>query len=174
MEEQLAEIDPLTGALNTRAFIERATREISRSRRHGRPLSLAYMDLDNFKAVNDTKGHAQGDEVLRKVVSTLKSRSRAQDLVARLGGDEFVILFAETDSKGASQAVENLQQTLTKAMEQEGWPVTFSIGLLTHQKPPTDLGEIITTADNLMYGAKKSGKNQVRHLTLDAKGLGVL
>ena len=93
--------DPLTGVANSRVFLELLKREIARARRYKRPLTLAYLDLDNFKSVNDILGHAMGDKVLQTVVSTVNANIRVTDVVGRLGGDEFVLLLPETDMQGA-------------------------------------------------------------------------
>jgi diguanylate cyclase (GGDEF)-like protein len=95
-EKEAARTDSLTGAMNSRAFGELATAELHRARRYERPFTIAYVDIDDFKAVNDRFGHSSGDTLLRLVAETMKHNSRAVDVIARVGGDEFVILFPET------------------------------------------------------------------------------
>lgn len=111
-EQELARIDPLTHVSNRRAFYELAEIEIVRARRNGCPLSVAYMDVDNFKFVNDDLGHATGDLVLVTIASTLRSELRASDIVARLGGDEFAILLPETDAESAQAVLDKLRARL--------------------------------------------------------------
>lgn len=162
-EEQLADTDSLTGASNRRAFYEKIETEISRSRRFHRPFSLAYIDLDNFKLINDTKGHITGDFLLKKVIEVMKANTRVIDHVARLGGDEFAVLFAETGQQAAHDAVTKLQSVLLASMQAEKWPVTFSIGVVTCEEIPESVKDVINFADTLMYSVKKSGKNSIAH-----------
>jgi diguanylate cyclase (GGDEF)-like protein len=162
-ETKLARTDFLTGASNARAFYDQAEMEISRSKRSGQPLSIAYIDLDNFKKVNDTRGHTEGDKVLKEVVSTLKQSLRASDFVARLGGDEFAILLPETDFPQSKMLAQRLREALLKISEYHGWPVTFSMGVLTCPEAPPDLQSVLEKADALMYKVKASGKNAVLH-----------
>lgn len=164
-ETKLARTDFLTGASNARAFYDQAEMEISRSKRSGQPLSMAYIDLDNFKKVNDARGHSEGDKVLKIVVSILKQSLRASDLVARLGGDEFAILLPETDYPQSKMLAQRLRAELLKTSEHYGWPVTFSMGMLTCPEAPPDLQSMIDKADALMYKVKASGKNAVLHST---------
>jgi len=164
-EGALSRTDFLTGALNSRAFSEIGMAEILRARRHGRPFTVVYIDLDNFKTVNDTLGHSIGNTLLRHVVDTLKRTVRATDLIARLGGDEFVILLPETDGESAKVLVSKLREHLLDAMQNQGWPVTFSVGVLTCVSPPATVDEMIHVADVLMYETKKTGKNAIRYST---------
>lgn len=158
--------DFTTGALNSRAFNEMADVELRRARRYDRPLSLAFLDLDNFKAVNDDFGHNVGDILLRKVVETIRTHIRASDVLARVGGDEFVILFPETGAASATAVVEKLQMAFTNEMEKEGWPVTMSIGVITCTGFYPALDEILSKADALMYEAKQAGKRASRYATI--------
>jgi diguanylate cyclase (GGDEF)-like protein len=162
-EKELARTDPLTGAMNSRAFGELATAELHRARRYERPFTLAYVDIDDFKAVNDRFGHSTGDTLLRLVAETMKHNSRAVDVVARVGGDEFVVLLPETGPGPAQVVSRKLQERLLGVVQQNGWPATFSIGAITFISPPATVDEMLRLADRLMYSAKKSGKNQIRH-----------
>ena len=164
-ESALSRTDFLTGALNSRAFSEIGTAEILRARRHGRPFTMVYIDLDNFKMVNDTLGHSVGNTLLRHVVDTLKSTVRVTDSVARLGGDEFAVLLPETDGESAKVLVSKVRENLLDAMQNQGWPVTFSVGVVTCTSPPTNADQLIRVADALMYEAKKTGKNAIRYST---------
>lgn len=162
-ERELARIDFLTGLYNSVAFYELAETEAARSRRYGRPFSLVFLDCDNFKAVNDSRGHQEGDQVLRAVAHCLRQSSRGTDLIARLGGDEFLLLLPETDEASAKVAVAKLRQQLEVAMRQGGWPVTFSIGVATFLNPIGTVSDMIREADDLMYSVKLSTKNGASH-----------
>lgn len=166
-EETAADTDSLTGTFNSRAFYEKTNLEIERSKRFNRPLSLAYIDLDNFKQVNDDEGHAIGDELLKVVVNTILNNSRKNDVVARIGGDEFAILFIESDYTSAASAMEKLHRALLLSMEGNSWPVTFSIGMITYVTSPPEAHEMLRRADELMYSVKKSGKNSIKHLSIE-------
>ena len=161
-ERALARTDYLTDALNIRAFNEAAHAEIDRARRYRHPLSIAYLDLDNFKYVNDNLGHSQGDRLLRVVAAALRAQVREADIVARLGGDEFAVPFPETSDATVEALISRLQLALVEAMREHGWPVTFSIGAVTFDVPPSTVDELIGAADKLMYVAKADGKNRVR------------
>jgi diguanylate cyclase (GGDEF)-like protein len=156
-ELALSRTDSLTGIANGLAFRERAILEVERSRRWGRPLTLAFVDLDDFKAVNDTRGHGEGDEVLRVAAASLGSALRSTDLLARIGGDEFVILLPETDETGARVVLDAARSRLRQEMQRGGWPVTASIGWVTAVEP-VDADSLIRQADAAMYEVKRSGK----------------
>ena len=162
-EHKLSRTDALTGAMNKFAFQEFAEAELERVRRYPHPLSIAYIDLDNFKAVNDRQGHAEGDKVLKTVVETLKSVMRKTDAVARLGGDEFAVVMIETNPDEVKQAFSKAQTSLLASMRRERWPVTFSIGIVTFLEPPHSLDDMINVADELMYTAKHNGKNRAAY-----------
>lgn len=164
-EQTFARIDFLTGISNARHFMENAKKEIERSVRFSHPYTLAYVDIDNFKQVNDSLGHAQGDELLHTVANTIKEHIRSVDIVSRLGGDEFAILLLETDEKNANTTMTKIRTKLLESVKQNNWPVSFSIGAITAYKD-YDLDELIKEADNLMYTVKKSGKNSVAYKTL--------
>ncbi len=163
-EKALARTDPLTGAANTRAFTEQFVSELEKVRRYGFAFTLAYIDADNFKSVNDRFGHSAGDTLLRKVVESLKSNVRTNDTVARLGGDEFAILMPETDESSAMEIVSRIQRILTNLMQENGWDVTFSIGVTTCIEPGLSVDQILKQVDAAMYSVKKLGKNNIRHM----------
>ncbi len=167
-ERNFARTDPLTGALNRRAFYEIADREISRSTRSRHPLTLVYFDLDNFKNINDRKGHATGDILLQMVGAALIHSIRHHDYAARLGGDEFVVLLTETGQQAGRKIVPRIHQALLDVMSNHKWQVTFSIGVLTCEQPFPTVDEIIVQADRLMYQVKSSGKNSVAYATFRA------
>ena len=161
IHRQAARVDVLTGLANRRAFLEAAGNESRRSLRHNYTLTLAYIDLDNFKSVNDKLGHGAGDELLRVVGQMLRTSSRATDTVARLGGDEFAVLLPETDLDGAKLFLEKLRGRLLKAMSSNHWPVTFSIGSITFSRS-VSVEEMIQRADELMYEVKQGKKDAIQ------------
>jgi diguanylate cyclase (GGDEF)-like protein len=165
-ERESARTDHLTGAANTRQFFELAEREIDKMKRYGRPLTAVYVDLDNFKSVNDRFGHQTGDDLLAVVADTLRDHVRKVDVVARLGGDEFAILLPETGQKSAEAVVQKTREQLLRGMQDRGWPVTFSIGVATFLDCPESVDEMIEKADALMYIVKNNGKNTVKHMVL--------
>ncbi len=159
--QRAATTDRKTGAANAHAFQEHAEAEVARARRSGTELSLAYIDLDDFKRVNDDLGHSEGDHVLLEVSHVLRTAVRATDTVGRVGGDEFAILMPETGAKAARATVERLRQDLSRLRTQDGRPVPCSIGLVTFDRPPASLGELMDAGDELMYRAKQAGKDRV-------------
>ncbi len=158
-ERELARTDPLTGAANLRSFMEILNREIKVVKRYQRPLTLAYMDIDNFKAMNDTCGHASGDALLKSVVKAVRGSIRATDTVARMGGDEFMILLPETNEEQAPNAIEKINGKLLLAAREFSCPVTFSFGVITSHDPERTPDDLIKLADDLMYASKRKGKN---------------
>ena len=168
-ERELARTDDLTSLLNRRSFMEAANQEIVRARRFRHPFTVAYMDVDNFKAVNDQYGHSTGDAVLRTVGQTIKQNLRELDVIARLGGDEFVILMPETDDGAARAVVQRMQQNLAAMSARERWPISFSIGVVTWITPPRTVDFMLKQADDAMYAIKNSGKDHIAHLTLSGE-----
>ena len=162
-EESLADTDPLTGLANRRYFIEQIENENQRVKRHPEPFTIAYIDLDNFKYVNDTLGHDVGDRLLEVVASYLKEHTRALDTSARLGGDEFALLFPALDSQDAVTALQQMQRKLLDIMQEYHWPVTFSIGAITFDEHLNSIRDAIKSVDDLMYQVKKTGKNNIHH-----------
>jgi diguanylate cyclase (GGDEF)-like protein len=168
-ERELARTDELTGATNRRSFFEAAQSEINRARRHRHPFTVAYIDVDNFKGLNDRSGHAAGDALLRETTGAIKATVREIDLVARLGGDEFVVLLPETDEEAAHAVVSRVRKCLDDLAARRGWQVTFSIGVVTWTTPPRTVDTMIRQADDTMYEVKNTGKNRVAHLTLSGE-----
>jgi diguanylate cyclase (GGDEF)-like protein len=156
---RMAMADSLTNVYNARAFIEFLRREIDRSRRYKHPLSLIYLDLDNFKDVNDTYGHQTGNLVLTTVAAVLRQSVRRMDIVARLGGDEFSVLLTESDEKAAHATVERIRKKLIREAEKEHRTITVSIGAVTYHCLDCTPDDVIRKADDLMYQVKRSGKN---------------
>jgi len=158
--EQLATQDPLTNALNARAFSHELAQELSRNRRYGRPLALIYLDLDDFKSVNDAHGHATGDAVLRLVADAMRGAVRQADVVGRLGGDEFGVLMPETDGDVAHAAATRLGTSIRTVFR--GTPsVTASIGVVAVSGTEAGTDELLRKADQAMYAAKRGGKDRV-------------
>lgn len=164
LEEKLADTDPLTGLSNRRSFLERARFELERSKRYKHPFTIAYIDLDNFKSVNDVFGHGTGDTLLCTVADTLRNNVRQTDIIARLGGDEFAVLFSETRGTQAHDAVNKAQKHLLESMKENNWPVTFSIGVASFEEPMSDIRDMIKLSDDLMYKVKKSGKDRIDYI----------
>ena len=160
-ETALARLDPLTRISNRRCFFEMAGAEIQRMARYGGRFSVAYMDLDNFKAVNDRDGHETGDRVLVLSAEALRKGLRVNDIVARLGGDEFIVLLPETGSRDADAVFRKLESQLAAVMRQGNWPVTVSVGAATFEKPPESVEQMVRLVDELMYSAKALGKNRM-------------
>ena len=166
-DASLAATDALTQLLNRGSFIAKLDAELARSSRYGRAFTLAYIDLDHFKAVNDLEGHDAGDEVLRRVADTLRSGTRQTDVLGRLGGDEFAAILPETEGGPSSAVLEKLEHQLVKAMKKGGWPVTFSIGVVTFEVAVETSREALRVADEAMYAVKRSGRNGIHHLVWD-------
>jgi diguanylate cyclase (GGDEF)-like protein len=159
--EREARTDQQTGAANARAFRSLALAEIERNRRYQHELSLAYLDIDDFKAVNDRLGHLEGDRILLQVSHVMRCVVRSVDTVARLGGDEFVILMPETRPAAAEMVVGRVRAELARLRTTDGCPVPCSIGLVTFLRPPASLEELLDAGDGLMYEAKQNGKDRV-------------
>ncbi|MBN1365971.1 MAG: GGDEF domain-containing protein [Syntrophaceae bacterium] len=162
VEQTFARTDFLTDIANSRAFYELAKIEIDRSVRFRRPFTIAYIDIDDFKQINDTLGHSKGDNLLQSIAKTIKDNTRSMDIVSRLGGDEFAILFPETNETNAKSAITKVQQSLLSFVKNNNWPVTFSIGTVTCYESCI-LDELIKEADTLMYSVKESGKNRIEY-----------
>jgi len=162
-ESELSLTDPLTSMLNGRAFHKAAERIMAHCRRTGRPLTIAYVDLDNFKAVNDQLGHQAGDEMLRSIAKRMRSSIRPDDVGARLGGDEFVVLFPEIGPADAVIALDRLRSSLATVLGSGPVAVTSSAGAVTFLTVPEDIEEMLHAADTRMYAAKAAGKNCVIH-----------
>lgn len=166
-QREMAHIDYLTGALNSRFFYEVLQMEINRSLRYKNPFTIAYIDLDNFKTVNDEFGYATGDKVLCFVVNQIKNRLRKVDVVARLGGDAFALLMPETNQKSAQVVLSKIQHNILAGMQKNNWPVTLSIGVLTCFDAPPTANEAIKKVDDLMCSVKKSSKNNIKYATYE-------
>lgn len=160
-EHDAARVDALTGVSNVRHFYEVAANEVARSARYHHPLSLVYIDIDNFKNINDLKGHPAGNSVLRELGKELRKNIRKTDIVARVGGDEFVLLLPESDVCADGVAQKKIMELLHAVSKNMGYHITFSIGVACFLRPPRSVEELIKEADDLMYCAKKGGKNRM-------------
>ncbi len=161
-EKNLARVDSLTGVANSRCFFDLAEKEIERSHRYRHPLTVLYLDCDNFKNLNDNFGHQIGNRLLRLLAINLQNNTRTTDIVARLGGDEFAVLMPETGEQIVPKAIQRLHTRLVDALRKKGWPVTLSMGAAIYLHPPASAEELIKSADRLMLQAKNEGKNTVR------------
>lgn len=159
----LARTDPLTEVANSRYLYTLAEMEIERLSRYEHPFTVAYMDIDNFKEINDRFGRKAGDELLCLVASSMQNNLRITDTVARVGGDEFIILLPETRGEGALSIFFRLRQLLMSVLEARGWNVTFSVGAMTFMSPPMSVDSMIKSVDGLMYQVKTSGKDRIQH-----------
>jgi diguanylate cyclase (GGDEF)-like protein len=161
----LATHDALTRVLNARSFAERVTQELERNRRYGRSMAVLYLDLDDFKAVNDAHGHQTGDAVLRLVADAIRRAVRQADIVGRLGGDEFAVLMPETAADEADAVAQRLAVSLAAAFR--GSPaVTASIGVVSCSATTAEADDVIRRADQAMYEAKRTGKNRVVNVAM--------
>jgi diguanylate cyclase (GGDEF)-like protein len=156
-EWTLVRNDDLTGLANLHAFRERAILEVERSRRWRRPLTIAHVELEDFRALNEEFGHDVGDEILRTVAVSLRSAVRSTDLAARVGGDDFVLLLPETDRRGAQVILEKCLHRLQQDMARGGWPVTVSLGSISSIEA-VDGESLSRQADQLLAQVKGAGK----------------
>jgi len=156
--------DGLTGAFNKRFLLERLEEEFAHASRHQRPLALLVLDIDKFKRVNDTYGHAAGDQVLVTISELIHASLRTEDIFARYGGEEFVILMRETELKTATNVAERIRTCI--AAEQtdfEGTPIRVTVSIGVTAMPPVRVGstmELFVRADRLLYQAKQTGRNK--------------
>ncbi|MTJ80820.1 MAG: diguanylate cyclase [Telmatospirillum sp.] len=161
--EELASRDPLTGILNRRRFLEQADRDMERARRQGHPVSLLMIDVDHFKRINDSYGHAAGDKVLCAIVDGIGSLLRATDLFARWGGEEMTVLMPETDAPSAKRVAERLRLAISHELSPcpgDVAPVTISVGLAT-MAASESLSSLLERADKALYEAKRAGRDRV-------------
>jgi diguanylate cyclase (GGDEF)-like protein len=160
-QRELARRDSLTGLYNRRAFEDRLEHDLALARRREGPVAVAYLDLDDFKAVNDTLGHAEGDRMLGTIGGVLLASLRQTDTAARLGGDEFALLLPDTDRSGARKAVEGIVRDLEGAIDQFSVKVSISAGVVILMHSDRSAADAIALADSLMYGVKRRGKDDV-------------
>ena len=159
--QQLSLIDPLTEILNSRSFFQQLTMARGRALRFNQSLTLVYIDVDNFKQVNDRFGHAKGDELLRLIAKAIQTSIRVYDVVARIGGDEFVLLLPETNKEQAQSVLSRIGENFIVLVKKEISSVSLSIGVATYQSFSYSVADMISMADQLMYDVKNNGKNNV-------------
>lgn len=159
-EQMLSRTDSLTGLANSRHFYEIMKDELNRARRYGRRLTLAFIDCDGFKKINDAHGHRTGDEVLRTIGVTIRNSIRVTDYAARIGGDEFCVLLTESESEEV--VLSKIRDAVGRIMSEKGWAVTLSIGAAVFKNVPQKAEDMMKKADKLMYDVKMKGKNSVK------------
>jgi diguanylate cyclase (GGDEF)-like protein len=163
MEKMLSRMDSLTGIANGKYFIELVNSEFIRSKTNNLPFTIAYMDLDNFKTVNDRFGHNEGDIVLCTMASIIRNNVRATDSVGRLGGDEFAILFPEMGAEESQGIIPKIHKSLLDTILENKWGITISMGVGTFKGPNFNAEEILRLTESLMYSVKDAGKNGIKY-----------
>lgn len=169
LQHRLARADGLTGLSARRAFEERLQHDLALARRRGSDLSLAFVDLGDFKSINDTRGHAEGDRVLRSVGRAMKAALREADSAARLGGDEFALVLPDTGAERARQVIDKVLLAIRAGLQTDGLAaLSCSVGVVTFQQPPASPEDGVAAADALMYEVKRQGKGAVASRVLGA------
>lgn len=159
---ELSTTDELTGACNRRHILELAEVERLRAQRSGKPLSIALLDVDGFKGINDAYGHAGGDVVLQRLAAICRGHARASDQFSRFGGEEFMFLLPETDSHSATEFASRLRAALAAtSVDYGGRQVAFTVSIGVATLADEDIGSLLLRADNALYAAKRSGKNKL-------------
>ncbi len=161
-QHQAAQIDPLTGSYNRSAYEERVAQEFARWKRFGTPVSMAVLDIDNFKAINDRYGHQAGDKVLTTIASVLASNVRETDFLARYGGEEFVLIMPGAEAESGMRVLEKLRRAVQECgfhFRGEAVPVTVSCGIADFRDGDSS-AETFARADRAMYKAKQGGRNR--------------
>ncbi len=160
--QHFARIDSLTGLPNRQALIEAIEAELSRAKRFSRSFSIALMDCDGFKQINDLRGHLTGDEVLRRFGQVLQRQTRRFDCAGRWGGDEFLIVLPEINQDDAKLFAERLRAALRHEIERDYPSLTCSLGIVTFPSAAVDWEDCVRQADEAMYAAKRQGRDQTR------------
>lgn len=160
-EKDLATHDELTKLLNRRAFFELGHAAVDRSKRYGHSMAVAFLDLDDFKQLNDTRGHKVGDHALKVAATALRKKLRSTDIIARIGGDEFAVLIPETSFEAAVEAGQKIANAVNTAMKKFS-PVSVSVGVSWFETTKGDFSGMLEAADALMYEIKQEGKHGVR------------
>lgn len=167
LEKKLSRLDALTGLDNRMSFMDKAKKEKNRSFRFKRPFTIVYIDIDNFKQLNDTFGHSKGDILLQDLGNAIGENIRIYDIAARLGGDEFIIFSPETNKEQAQESVNRIKTCVEKILCRHLSCLTLSMGVVTVTNPAYSVEEIIKIADVLMYSVKKNSKNGIKYQMLD-------
>lgn len=162
--EAIATTDPLTGLPNHRSLVDAIEKELNRSSRYGRSFSVLFLDIDHFKALNDTLGHSGGDSALEELGALIKNLIRGIDTAGRWGGEEFLVLLPETDADGASLIAEKIRSEVAAHLflNDKGLYLTCSFGVASYPSDALAISDLVESADKAMYAAKKMGRNQVR------------
>ena len=166
-EREHAHTDDLTGVANIKFFYEQARNEISRSSKHKRPFTLAYINIVNLRRVNDTLGHYVGDYLLHEAAQIMRTSLRPTDIISRLEGAKFAILMPETKNENAAGLINKVQEHLLDMVKKNSWSVTFSTGVVTCEGSTYTIDRLIKMAEDLMNAAKEAGKNMVNYMTLE-------
>lgn len=166
VERNISRTDFLTKMANTRKFYEVAENEINESRMSKNPITIAYIDVDNFKNINDNLGHSEGDKLLSVIAGAIRNNTREIDLVARIGGDEFIVLMPKINDKQSVAIIDRIRSSLSKIVKENNWIVTISIGVVTFNNLDYKVDRMIKEADDLMYSAKNSGKDTAKYKVL--------
>ncbi len=159
--EKLTNIDPLTGIYNRRYFYNISKELIALSKRENRELSLAMVDIDDFKQINDTYGHDVGDDILKLLVEKVNDNIRESDIFMRFGGEEFIIILPNTSSQQANVVMEKVRSVINHQKFLNDISFTVSIGISNYKKEDKDVESLFKRADLALYSAKNSGKNRV-------------
>ena len=171
-----AATDPLTGLWNRRHMGDTLDREVARALRFGHPISLIILDVDDFKQINDRRGHMQGDIVLERVSGVVRESTRSIDLAARYGGDELALILVETGREGAGilgeRLAERMRETQVPLREGGTMGVTISVGVATIPDSAQNLDSLVDAADRALLRAKRAGKNQIRAAPVPVRGAG--
>lgn len=170
-ERESGQIDYLTRTANKRSFLAQTDAEVQRAQRYKRPLTVAALDIDQFRRINEQFGHQAADNLLRTVARTLQEKVRSSDLVGRIGHDEFALFLPETQSEAAQIVLRRLQKCLMDVTEKNEWPVTFSIGAATYLQPPESAEAILRKVNDLVAAVQESGRNGIRHEVVGSIGV---
>lgn len=167
-ERHLALTDHLTGLGNRRAFTQELEQDIDELKEHGWQFAVGFIDLDDFKLVNDTYGHEMGDRILQDVATSIRKGCRGTDFVARIGGDEFATIHPGATLQDAVQVLDRVRSSIVTEMEEKHWPVTLSLGVCHCEDPNREytVATLLRAADQAMYEAKQQGKNQIKIASL--------
>ncbi len=161
--------DPLTKAANWRYFEQYSRQLLQQAGRDNIKMTIAYIDVDNFKKINDSFGHGVGDEVLIQIAQTIQSQIRSQDMIARLGGDEFAVVLNNTDLATSQEILDRIRRATLQEMQAKNWDVTLSIGAMVFSVLPMTITPMLKMVDNLMYDVKKNGKDNIKILEQDMR-----
>lgn len=167
-ERLLALTDHLTGLGNRRAFTHELEQDIEELKEHGWHFAVGFIDLDDFKVINDTYGHEMGDRILQDVATSIRQGCRGTDFVARIGGDEFATIHPGATLQDAVQVLDRVRTSIVAEMKEKHWPVTLSLGVCHCDDATREytVAELLRAADEAMYEAKQQGKNQIKIASL--------